>query len=291
MDELRNVKGAGLPKVKFGEYSVTRLMIGGNPFSGFSHQTKEVDEEMVSFYTAQRIKEAWDEARRCGINGFCMRTDRHILRVLREYADEGKAEGMIWFAQTAPELANFEANVRTALNLANLRPTGIYHHGGQLDSMWDEGRKDELRDRLKLIRDLGVMVGVASHRPEIIAEIEDEGWDIDFYMACFYNLTGRGKRGLTAEGDSQGERFDPEDPPLMCRVIRQLSRPCIAYKILGAGRLSKTRDDLVRAFRFAFDNIKEGDAVVVGVFQKYSNQIREDVAAALEVLCGRGESS
>ncbi len=279
-----------LPKVKFGKYDVTRLMIGGNPLSGVSHQTRELDEEMVSFYTAQHIKEAWDEAQRCGINGFCMRTDKHILRVVREYADEGKADNMVWFAQTAPELANFEGNVRTALRVPGIRPSGIYHHGGELDKMWEDGRKDELRDRLKLIRDLGVLVGVASHQPEIIAGIEDEGWDVDFYMACFYNLTGRGKEGLTIVDGSEGEKFDPEDPPLMCRVIRQVSKPCIAYKILGAGRLSRTRDDLVGAFRFAFDNINDTDTVLVGVFQKYSNQIRENLDIVFEILSKRERS-
>ena len=36
---------------------VSRLCIGGNPFSGFSHQTPERTREMLDFFTPETIKQ------------------------------------------------------------------------------------------------------------------------------------------------------------------------------------------------------------------------------------------
>jgi len=65
-------------KVKFGDIEVTRLVIGGNPFSGFSHQGPERDREMIRYYTVANIKDALRKAEAAGINTFFGRTDRHV---------------------------------------------------------------------------------------------------------------------------------------------------------------------------------------------------------------------
>ena len=53
--------------VQFGDVEVTRFVIGGNPFSGFSHQGPQRDKEMVRYYTVARIKEALRKAEAAGI--------------------------------------------------------------------------------------------------------------------------------------------------------------------------------------------------------------------------------
>ena len=61
-----------------------------------------------------------------------------------------------------------------------------------------------------------------------------------------------------------------------CWPIRSTAKPCLAYKILGASRHADTPERLQAAFRFAFEHIKPGDAVVVGVFQRHANQVEAD---------------
>ena len=39
------------------------------------------------------------------------------------------------------------------------------------------------------MRECGVQVGLGSHIPEVIGYAEERGWDVDFYMTCFYNLS------------------------------------------------------------------------------------------------------
>ena len=63
----------------------------------------------------------------------------------------------------------------------------------------------------------------------------------------------------------------------MCEVIRQTPKTCLGFKILAAGRNCATQQDVLDAFGFAFDNIKKQDAVVVGVFPKYIDQVSLNV--------------
>ena len=57
-----------LPTVDFCGLKVTRLVIGANPFGGYSHQNEERDKAMLAYYTVARIKETWHRAEAAGIN-------------------------------------------------------------------------------------------------------------------------------------------------------------------------------------------------------------------------------
>ena len=72
-----------------GDLRISRLLLGSNPFSGFSHQGVDRDERMVHHYTVARIKDTLIEAERLGITGFVARTDFHVMRMLLEYRDDG----------------------------------------------------------------------------------------------------------------------------------------------------------------------------------------------------------
>ena len=169
---------------------------------------------------------------------------------------------------------------------------GIYHHGSRTDRWWVSGEIDRVEDYLKCMRDCGVQVGLGTHFPEVIEYSEERGWDVDFYMACFYNLNREPRKSGLEVGRlrSNTEAFYPEDPPLMCEVIQKTPKTCLAFKIMGASRLCATQEDVQAAFRFAFENIKPKDAVVVGMFPKYVDQIALNVQYTLEATKGVQES-
>ena len=56
-----------LPKVDFCGLNITRLVIGANPFIGGSHQTVQHNDEMLAYYSRDRIKETWFRAEAAGI--------------------------------------------------------------------------------------------------------------------------------------------------------------------------------------------------------------------------------
>ena len=84
-----------------GTAQVSGLCIGGNPFSGFSHQGPERNKEMLDYHTPERIHEVLQNAEQNGISTVFARTDDNIFGVLKDYWNSG---GRIqWFAQVCIE--------------------------------------------------------------------------------------------------------------------------------------------------------------------------------------------
>jgi len=275
-----------LPTVPFGPVRITRLISGGNPLCGNSHFSDELSGEMRDYFTAERVVEYLGNVERGGINALQARGDYHrILHWLELYRREGGR--LHWIAQTASEMSDVQRNIRV---LAAAGAVGVYHHGTQTDQWWHEGCVDRVEDYLKCMRDCGVQVGLGTHVPEVIDYVEDAGWDVDFYMACFYNLsrTPRHSRLVAPSAPPPREEYLDEDPPAMCERIRRTDKTCLAFKVLAAGRKCATPDDTAAAIRWAFEQIKATDAVVVGMFPKYRDQIAENVRYAKDAcgVCG-----
>lgn len=268
-----------LPTIQLGAHEVSRLIIGGNPFSGNSHSSPRWDNDMMDYFTSERIKSTLFECERQGLTAVQARADRHIFRVLREYWNEGGR--LRWIAQIAPELRDLKANVR---QIAAAGAIASYHHGTLSDNLWHAGRIDEARELLKVMRDGGLAVGMGSHIPEVIAHVEEQGWDVDFYVCSVYNLNKEHRESQIVSGKHVIEIFDDSDRDKMLDVIRSVTKPCLAIKILGAGRNSAVPVMTRRAFQHTFERIKPTDAVVVGMFPKYRNQIEENAALVRE-LC------
>lgn len=270
-----------LPTVTFGSDQITRLIIGGNPFSGGSHTSVEMDNAFLDYYSNENIKRALFEAERQGLNAMQTRADRHIMRMMREYRNEG---GMLqWIAQTASELRDLPGNIRQA---AAAGAVGIYHHGTRTDGLWREGNIDEMRDLLAVMRDSGVAVGVGTHLPEVIEYIEEHDWDVDFYMACCYTLGRPRPKDGTLGAFLAGEVYDDADRDRMMRTVRATPKTCLAFKILAASRKCESPATVREAFEYAFTHIKPQDAVVVGMFQRDLNQVAMNSEIVRELLGG-----
>ena len=82
-------KTGTIPTMELSGVTVSKLIVGGNPFSGFSHQSEQVDMEMRRYFTTERIHQTLFECERCGITTFVGRADNHITRVLLEYYEKG----------------------------------------------------------------------------------------------------------------------------------------------------------------------------------------------------------
>ena len=124
------------------------------------------------------------------------------------------------------------------------------------------------------MRDAGVSVGLCTHMPQVV-EYAEEHFDVDYYMTCLYNLSRIDRISSAITGKMEnGEPFYEEDRQLMYKTIKSVSKQCHAFKILGAGRLCETPEEVENAFADTFANIKDTDVVVVGMFQKYTDQIK-----------------
>lgn len=257
-----------LPLVTLGNAHISRLVIGGNPFSGNSHVSREMDNEMMDFFTCARIKETLFRCMECGINAMQLRGDKHIIRMIREFRAEGG--NMHWIAQTTPESGSFEGSVR---QMADAGAVAIYHHGTVTDALFKEGNYQEITKRLALIRKTGLPVGLGTHMPAVIEYAEENRWDIDFYMACVYNLSRVDRVSSSVTGKANAEEpFFESDIPVMYKTIRSVNKPCLAFKILGATRRCQSQETVKAAFFEAFRNIKDIDVVNVGMYPRETDQ-------------------
>jgi hypothetical protein len=160
-------------------------------------------------------------------------------------------------------------------------PIAVAHHGQVSDRLWREGHIEKARDFVKQVQDLGVLGGFSSHNPAVIRHVEEQRWNPDFYMTSFHQLS-RSPDEVKAELNEapMGELFLASDPPRMCEVIRQVKRPCLAFRILAAGRKCDRPEQVASAFEYAFRNIKRSDAVIVGMFPRFQDQALEDAKLA-----------
>ena len=267
-----------LPTISFAGRQVSRLIIGGNPFSGNSHVSSQMDEEMMNYFTVENIKKALFNCMKNGINTVQARGDRHITRILREFRQEGG--DMHWIAQTASETVSGGLN-----EIMKYGPIAIYHHGTVTDSLYKEKKYDKIQRNLRAIRETGKWTGLGTHMPEVVEYAEAEGWDIDFYMTSIYNLsrTDRVSSAVTGKAN-EDEVFDDGDRALMYEAIRKTEKPCLVFKILGATRRCGTPDSVKSAFEEAFINIKPIDAIVVGMYPNATDQITENAFITSEIL-------
>lgn len=269
-----------LPTVPFGEHQISRLIIGGNPLCGNSHYSDAMSKDMRTYYTPEQVVEVLQQCEAVGINAVQARGDYHRILYWLELARRAGNQ-MHWIAQTASEMHDLKTNIRV---IAAFGAIGIYWHGSRTDNMWHEGRIDEVQDYLKCMRDSGVQVGLGSHQPEVFEYVEEKGWDIDFYMTCLYNLNRQKRESALVSGVELRESFYEEDPPRMIQVVQNTDKTCLVFKILAAGRLCEDQEQVRQAFQWTFDNIKAKDAVVVGMFPKYEDQIELNVQHTLAVL-------
>ena len=157
-------------------------------------------------------------------------------------------------------------------------------HGGVTDTLYRAGKLDQVRTFLNRVHDAGLPAGVSTHNPTVLEEIESKGWPTDFYMGCFYRVTRVAEEYQKEFGTvPEGEGFFASDPPRMCSVLRQIQKPCLGFKILAAGRRCDSLEQLRQAFEFAFRNLKPTDAVIVGMYPRYSDQISENVRLVKEI--------
>jgi hypothetical protein len=266
--------------VEFFGHRVSRLICGGNPLSGYSHFSAELDWEMIQYYDMPAIQGLLDECWRQGVNTFQSRGDRHQMRAFLEHRQRG---GQVqWIAQTASEFADIHANI---WEIARYQPIAIYHHGTHTDNSWHAGKIDAVRDIVKTIHDHGLPAGIGTHIPEVIEYAEEHGWETDFYMGCFYNLARQYKSAPATDQDAYArDHFPAGDPARMSAVLRQVAKPCIGFKILAASRNCATTADTRRAFETAFVSLKPTDMVDVGMFQKHKNQVAENAELVRNIL-------
>ena len=274
--------------VNFFGKDLSRLIVGDNPFTGHSYTDLLTERELLSYHTEENIIASLQEAERCGYNAMLPLGDPFILRSLYHFEERGG--NMTYILQFFPSM-DIRADLRIFKQLNGA--FAVYHQGTTTDNLYENGKVDQIKENLKILRASGLKVGLGTHRPDVIELCESEGWDVDFYVACLQNARRgreREESGFITGKTKQGLLFYPEDRPIMLDLISRVTKPCIAYKIFAGGQMFQGHTDeevadLIRGvYREVFTKIKPTDLACIGVYQGKKNQLKQDADLFAEVM-------
>ncbi len=266
--------GPPLPEIRLGKHRISRLVAGWNPIAGYSYMGPFMDRHMREYFTLERTIEFLQNCERHGITAWQLDHGDKAVGAVRALRAQGSKMKFLCLHSGREGAAPVEQVV------ADLAPIAIVHHGGATDALFRDGKAQQVRDFVNRVRNTGVLAGVSAHNPDNIKRIADEGWPVDLFMTCFYYLT-RPAEQLQQMVPAQTLQiahyhFFASDPLKMTEVARQVDQPCLGFKILAAGRHCGRPQEVAEAFRFAFEHLKPTDGVIVGMYPRFGDQLREN---------------
>ncbi len=266
---------APLPRGKIGQLEVSRMLLGGNLLTHYTHSRdlKYVYNLAAHYNTEAKILETLAVAEQNGINTLVVHTVPAILATLRKHRDAGgKIQWII--CPTAPVLQGLELYKQQVEELMASGTEAVYLWGVHSDKLASQGMMDLAAEVIALGKSYGVPSGMGAHDLNVIVEAEKRKVNPDFYIKTFhhhhYPSAPKPEEIKGPIGECPG--YWCANPEQTIEVMKAVERPWIAFKIMAAGAIPP-----VDAFQYAFEN--GADHALVGMFdfeiQDNANLIRE----------------
>jgi len=266
----------GLPRGKIGKLEISRLILGGNLLTHFTHSRdlRYVYSLAARYNTDEKIMETLAVAEAHGINTLSMHNPPHPMSVLRRYRKErgGKIQWIICpTAPVEPGLAKYRQHVE---ELMKDGCEAIYLWGVHADSLVAQGKFDLVAQAVELPKEFGVPSGVGGHALDVVKACESHGVKADFYIKTFHSHsypTAPKPEQITAPLNEY-PGYWCSNPQETADFMKGVQRPWIAFKTMAAGAIPPRQ-----AFRRAF--LSGADFVLAGMFDF---EIDEDAQIAKE---------
>ena len=271
-------KNGQLPCGKIGELAVSRVLLGGNLLTHFTHSRdlQYVYNLAAHYNTDAKILETLAIAEQNGINTLSVHTVPSVLELLHRYRREqgGKIQWII--CPTAQPDKEWDAYIKQVRELADDGTDAIYLWGVNTDRLIAEGKTDVIAKAVDIVKDQGVPSGVGAHDLDAIIECEKKKVNADFYIKTFHHHNyPSGPKSEELKGPyNENPGYWCRDPQKTIDIMKDVKKPWIAFKIMAAGAIPP-KD----AFEYAFRN--GADHLLVGMFDY---EIADDVALARSIL-------
>lgn len=269
---------AKLPQGKIGDLQVSRILLGGNLLTHFTHSRdlRYVYNLTGHYNTKEKIFETMALAEAHGINTLSIHNPPGILSMLKEYRYQHGGQMQWIICPTAPVEAGMEAYTQQVKELVEEGTDAIYLWGVHADRLLHEGKIDLIRQAVEIAQEFDVPSGVGAHDLEVVKACEKHKIPNDFYIKTFHH-----HNYATAPKPHEIKNPYQEIPGYWCKnpeetieVMSRVTKPWIAFKIMAAGAIPP-KD----AMQYVFNH--GADHTLLGMFDF---EIAEDVRIASEVL-------
>jgi hypothetical protein len=269
---------AGLPTGRIKDLQVSRLLLGGNLLTHFTHSRdlKYVYTLTAHYNTEEKIFETMAAAEAHGVNTLVIHTAPGVVSMLKKYRYKqgGKIQWIICpTAQVETDPEGYATQVR---ELADEGVDAIYLWGVSADRLVSEGKADMIAKAVNIAKEHGVPSGVGAHDLRVIKECEQRKIDADFYIKTFHhhNYPSAPKADELTKVYCEVPGYWCKNPDEVIDFMKGVEKPWIAFKVMAAGAIPPAD-----AFRYVFNN--GADFVLAGMFDF---EIAEDVLVANAAL-------
>ncbi len=255
------------PTGKIGEVEISRVICGGNLISGYAHSRDliYVSSLLKHYFTDERIYETFRICEENGINAAMLKLDADTIRIVNTYWRE-HGGAIQWIAQiTRPD-----AMIEEAKQAIDMGAVGVFTTGQMGDELVRNGRVEDIAKTVEYVKSNGAIAGVSCHELAVIKACEKAGVKSDFYMKTFNSK----QYWSAGPKDRYDNVFNEEPPEETIETMKAVTKPWVAFKVLGAGAISPKE-----GFDYAVKN--GADFMCVGMFDF---QVAEDAALAKKVF-------
>ncbi len=270
--------GGGLPMGRIGKLQISRLILGGNLLTHYTHSRdlRYVYSLAAHYNTDEKILETLAAAEAHGINTVSMHNPPHPISLLRRYRKErgGKIQWII--CPTAPIEADLSKYRQDLESLAKDGCEAIYVWGVHADALANERKWELIGKAVEAAKEFGVPSGVGAHSLDVLRGCEKEGIKADFYLKTFHhhNYPSGPKPEQINKPYQEYPGYWCSNPQETAEFMKEVDKPWIAYKTMAAGAIPPQN-----AFRYAF--LHGADFILAGMFDY---EIEEDAKLATEAL-------
>ena len=250
------------PRTMVGGVSMPRLICGSNSFMGFSHTSDARDRFIKELFdTPSKVAKVVAVFAEHGCNAFMSSPSAFVRQALDE-VEQRTGKPMIWIATPAADgLSDWE---RVVDQCTSWRVTFCLPHQCVTDPRLDPLEKrlaPELTAYLAYVREVGMLPGLSTHRPEAIVCSDASGADVETYIQP-YNAAGF---------------LCQVETDWLAHLIRKAKKPVMTIKPLAAGRLLPPT-----GLAFVWSTIRDCDMVAIGTLNTY--EAEEDIQLSLACL-------
>ena len=254
------------PRTLVGGVSLSRLIVGTNWFSGYSHTSKAKDCFIKGYHTRQTIAEILAVFMNAGVDAIMGMPDPILRDAIHAAEDRTNRKAILIVTpdfNILPGGPPENEPERVFDRCKELGATFCFPHQWITDMMID--RMNEVirgYDRYsRLIRERSMIPGLSTHMPETVVIADKSGADVESYIQL-YNAAGF---LMQFEAD------------WIMRIIKNAKKPVMTIKPLAAGRLLPPV-----GLAFVWNTIREQDMVTIGTLTP--DEAREVIELSLDFL-------